>query len=52
MLIKFANNSKLHDIANTIENWNKIQNDFDKLENWVENNRMNFNRDKVLPAWA
>ena len=43
MLIRFVDNTKLGGIANTLEDRNKIQNDFDRLEHWDEN-RMKFNR--------
>ena len=45
MLVKFADDTKLSAIANTLEDRNKIQNDLDRLDNWAENNRMKFNRD-------
>ena len=46
MLIKFADDTKLGGIANTLEDRNKLQCDLDRLERWAENNRMKFNRDK------
>uniref|UniRef100_A0A8D0LA43 Ankyrin repeat and death domain containing 1B n=1 Tax=Sphenodon punctatus TaxID=8508 RepID=A0A8D0LA43_SPHPU len=46
MLIKFADDTKLGGIANTLEDRNKIQNDLHKLENWAETNKIKFNRDK------
>ncbi|XP_061486439.1 uncharacterized protein LOC133386720 [Rhineura floridana] len=46
MLIKFADDTKLGGITNTVEDRNKIQRDLDRLEHWAENNRMKFNRDK------
>ena len=46
MLVKFANDTKLSGLANTLEDRNKIQNDLDRLEHWAENNRMKFRRDK------
>ena len=45
-LIKFADDTKLGGIANTLEDRNKLQSDLDRLERWAENNRMKFNRDK------
>ena len=45
-LIKFADDTKLCGIANTLEDRNKLQSDLDRLERWAENNRMKFNRDK------
>ena len=50
MLIKFADDTKLDGIANTLEDRNKLQSDIDRLEHWAKNNRMKFNRDacKVL----
>ena len=40
MLIKFADDTTLGGIANTLEGRNKIQNDLDRLEHWAENDRM------------
>ena len=45
-LIRFADNTKLGGIANTLEARNKLQSDLDRLERWAENNRMKFSRDK------
>ena len=45
MLIRFADDTKLGGIANTLEDRNKLQSDLDRLERWAEN-RMKFNRDK------
>ena len=45
-LIKFADDTKLGGIANTLEDRNKLQSDLDRLENRAENNRMKLNRDK------
>ena len=45
-LIKFADDTKLGGIANTLEDRNKLQSDLDRLELWAENNRMKFNKDK------
>ena len=46
MLIKFADDTKLGGIANTLEDRNKIQNDLDRMEHWAKSNRMKFIRDK------
>ena len=46
MLVKSEDNRKLGELDNILEDRNKIQNDLDRLENWAENNRMKFNRDK------
>ena len=43
---QIADDTKLGGIANTLEDRNKIQNDLDRLQQWAENNRMKFNRDK------
>ena len=39
MLIKFADDTKLSGIANTLEDINKIQEDPDRLKHWAEKNR-------------
>ena len=46
ILIKFADDTKLGRIANTLEDRNRFQKYLDRLEHWAENNRMKFNRDK------
>ena len=46
MLVKFADGTKLGGIANTLEDRNKIQNNFDRMEHWTKGNRMKFNSDK------
>lgn len=46
LLIRFADDTKMAGIANTLEDRNKIQNGLERLEHWAENNRMKFNRDK------
>ena len=42
-LVKFADDTKLGGIANTLEDRNKIQNYLDRMEHWAESNRMKFN---------
>ena len=46
MLVKFADDTEVGRIANTLEDRNKIQKDLDRMEHWAESNRMKFNRDK------
>ena len=46
MLGKFADDTKLGRIINTLKDRNKIQNDLDRMEHWTENNKMKFNSDK------
>ena len=46
MFVKFADDTKMCRIANTLEDRNKIQNDLDRMEHWAESNRMKFNSDK------
>uniref|UniRef100_A0A803TK60 Reverse transcriptase domain-containing protein n=1 Tax=Anolis carolinensis TaxID=28377 RepID=A0A803TK60_ANOCA len=46
MIIKFVDDTKLGGIANTPEDRSRIQNDLNRLERWVETNKMKFNRDK------
>lgn len=45
-LIKFADDTKLGDVANTKQDRDRIQKDLDKLQQWAETNRMVFNREK------
>ncbi|KAF7247973.1 RNA-directed DNA polymerase from mobile element jockey [Varanus komodoensis] len=45
-IIKFADDTKLGRIANTLEDRMKIQGDLDKFERWAETNRMKFSKDK------
>ena len=37
---KFANDTKLGRIPNTLKDRNKMQNDLDRMEHWAESNRM------------
>ena len=46
MLVKYADDTKLGGIPNTLEDRNTIQNDLDRMEHRAESNRMKFNRDK------
>ena len=46
MLVKFADDSKLGGIVNTLEDRNKVQNDLDRMKHFTKSNRMKFNRDK------
>ncbi|KAF7242069.1 Phosphatidylethanolamine-binding protein 4 [Varanus komodoensis] len=45
-IIRFAGDTKLGRIANTLEDRMEIQGDLDKLEHWAEANRMKFSKDK------
>uniref|UniRef100_A0A803TH73 Reverse transcriptase domain-containing protein n=1 Tax=Anolis carolinensis TaxID=28377 RepID=A0A803TH73_ANOCA len=45
-IIKFADDTRLGEIANTPEDRSRIRNDHDRLERWAETNKMKFNRDK------
>ena len=47
MLIKFADDTKLGGVANTSEDKCRIQNDLNRIENWVSTNKMSSNREKL-----
>ncbi|KAF7239078.1 Ubiquitin-like modifier-activating enzyme 6 [Varanus komodoensis] len=54
-IIKFADDTKLGGIANTIEDRMKIQGNLDKLEHWAESNRLRFIRPHLeycVQFWA
>ena len=46
VFIKFADDTKLGEVANTPEDRIRIQDDLDRLENWAKMNKMNFNGKK------
>ncbi|GAB0204668.1 cAMP-dependent protein kinase inhibitor alpha [Grus japonensis] len=43
---KFANNTKLCGVVNTLEGRDAIQRDLDRLEGWARANRLKFNKAK------
>ena len=43
---KFADDTKLGEVAYTLEGCPTIQQDLDRLESWVERNLMRFNKSK------
>lgn len=48
MFIKFANDAKLEEIANSMDVRVKIQKGLDRLEHWAEFNKMKFKRNKCI----
>ena len=46
VLIKFADDTKLGGVADTLEVCTTIQQDLDRLESWAGRNQMRFNKSK------
>ena len=45
-LFKFADDTKMWGDVGTLEGCNRLQSDLDRLQGWVDENRMGFNTDK------
>ena len=45
-LVKFADDTKIGGVANTVEAAKVIQNDLDSIQNWADTWQMKFNREK------
>ncbi|XP_077161330.1 exosome complex component RRP4 isoform X2 [Paroedura picta] len=46
LLIKFADDTKLGGLANTLEDRDRVQRDLNTMEKWANENKMQFNKDK------